>query len=304
MIAGRRPGLAALLVPVVVLGLLVWTTDPHDLAARLAAADPRWLAPGLGLLWCQTVLSALRWRVTSRALGHDVPAGLALREYFVAQLVNQVMPGGIAGDALRAHRARGVAGGLWPAAGAVALERLAGQVFMVGALAIGLALGSSLDWPTGLRGLALAGVSVAALLLATALLARRPSWLAAAGAGLRRGVLAPSVLPVQGVLGVAIVTLNLAAFAAAARATGTILSPAEVMALVPLILTAMLIPLGLAGWGWREGAAAVLFPLAGAAPAAGVAAAAAFGGLILVSSLPGLIWLMRAPRPLPLLRER
>lgn len=303
MTARRRPGLAVLLVPVVVLGLLIWGTDPRDLAARLAAADPGWLALGLGLLWCQTVLSALRWRVTARALGQDLPAGLALGEYFVAQLVNQVMPGGVTGDALRAHRARGVAGGLWPALGAVALERLAGQVFMLGALAIGLVLGSALDWPEGLRALALAGVAVAALMLAMALVARRPSWLAAAGAGLRRGVLAPAVLPMQGLLGVAIVTLNLAAFAAAARATGTSLSPVEVLALVPLILTAMLVPLGLAGWGWREGAAAALFPLAGAAPAAGIAAAAAFGGLILVSSLPGLIWLTRTPRPLPLLRE-
>jgi hypothetical protein len=187
--------------------------------------------------------------------------------------------------------------------GAVALERLAGQVFMLGALAIGVVLGSSLDWPTGLRGLALAGVAAAALMLATALVARRPGWLAAAGDGFRRGVLAPTVLPLQGLLGVAIVTLNLAAFAAAARATGTSLSPVEILALVPLILTAMLIPLGVAGWGWREGAAAALFPLAAAAPAAGIAAAAAFGGLILVSSLPGALWLTRAPRRLPLLRE-
>jgi uncharacterized membrane protein YbhN (UPF0104 family) len=292
-----------LLVPVVVLGLLVWATDPRELAARLGSADPGWLALGLGLLWGQTALSALRWRVTAGALGQDIPAGLALREYFVAQLVNQVMPGGVTGDALRAHRAREAAGGLWPALGAVALERLAGQVFMLAALAVGLVLGSRLDWPPGLRAVALAAVAAAALVLAVALVARRPRWLAAAGAGLRRGVLAPAVLPVQGILGLVIVTLNLAAFAAAARATGTLLSPVEVLALVPLILTAMLVPFGLAGWGWREGAAAALFPLAGATAAAGIAAAAAFGGLILISSLPGLIWLMRAPRPLPLLGE-
>ena len=302
MTARRRPGLAVL-VPVVVLGLLIWATDPRDLAARLGAADPGWLALGLGLLWGQTTLSALRWRVTARALGQDLPAGLAVREYLVAQLVNQVLPGGITGDALRAHRGREMAGGLWPALGAVALERTAGQVFMLGALAIGLVLGSALDWPPGLRAVALAGVAIAALVLSAALVARRPHWLAAAGAGLRRGVLAPAVLPVQGILGVVIVTLNLAAFAAAARATGTALSPVELLALVPLILTAMLVPLGLAGWGWREGAAAALFPLAGAAPAAGIAAAAAFGGLILVSSLPGIIWLARVPKPLPLLRE-
>jgi len=171
--ARRRPGLAVL-VPVVVLGLLIWATDPRDLAARLGAADPGWLALGLGLLWGQTILSALRWRVTARALGQDLPAGLAVREYLVAQLVNQVLPGGITGDALRAHRGREMAGGLWPALGAVALERTAGQVFMLGALAIGLVLGSALDWPPGLRAVALAGVAIAALVLSAALVARRP----------------------------------------------------------------------------------------------------------------------------------
>jgi len=71
-----------------------------------------------------------------------------------------------------------------------------------------------------------------------------------------------------------------------------------VVTLIPLILTAMLIPLSVAGWGWREGAAAALFPLAGAAPDAGLAASAAFGALMLAAAMPGALWLTRpALRP-------
>ena len=48
----------------------------------------------------------------------------------------------------------------------------------------------------------------------------------------------PDVRTGQAMLGVTIVVLNLAAFACAARATGTALSPEALITLVPLILTA------------------------------------------------------------------
>jgi hypothetical protein len=65
-----------------------------------------------------------------------------------------------------------------------------------------------------------------------------------------------------------------------------VLGPGAALVLVPLILAAMLIPLTVGGWGWREGAAAALFPLAGASSVAGVSAGIVFGGAILLSVLP------------------
>jgi hypothetical protein len=52
----------------------------------------------------------------------------------------------------------------------------------------------------------------------------------------------------------------------------------------------MLMPLSVGGWGWREAAAAALFPLAEASAGAGVAAGLAYGAVLLVASLPGLAW--------------
>ena len=100
-------------------------------------------------------------------------------------------------------------------------------------------------------------------------------------------------------LSLAIVALNLAAFAATARATGTPLTAEASVTLIPLILTAMLIPLSIGGWGWREGAAAALFPLAGAPAGAGLVTGATYGVLILIAALPGAFWLAR-----PALRPR
>jgi len=59
--------------------------------------------------------------------------------------------------------------------------------------------------------------------------------------------------------------------------------------LVPLTLVAMLLPISVGGWGLREGAAAVLWPIAGFSAEAGVAASIAFGLAALAAALPGLL---------------
>jgi hypothetical protein len=58
-----------------------------------------------------------------------------VREYYLAQIVNQSLPGGMIGDAGRAVRARAQAG-LLAAGQAVVFERLAGQIAMFLALAV------------------------------------------------------------------------------------------------------------------------------------------------------------------------
>jgi uncharacterized membrane protein YbhN (UPF0104 family) len=89
---------------------------------------------------------------------------------------------------------------------------------------------------------------------------------------------------------------NVAAFALCARAVGAPLPLGAVLGLVPLILFTMLIPLTVAGWGLREGAAAALFPVAGASAEAGLAASIAFGLVFVAAVLPGALGLMRPAR--------
>ena len=96
----------------------------------------------------------------------------------------------------------------------------------------------------------------------------------------------------QVALSLLVVALNVAAFVLAARATGAALDPADALLAVPLVLAAMLVPLSVAGWGYREGAAAAVFPLIGASAAAGVSASVMFGAVVLVASLPGLAVLL------------
>jgi uncharacterized membrane protein YbhN (UPF0104 family) len=97
----------------------------------------------------------------------------------------------------------------------------------------------------------------------------------------------------QGGLSLIIVGCNLATVAFCARATGTDLGLIATLTIVPLMLLAMLLPVAAGGWGLREAAAAALWPLVGAAAAAGVAASIAFGLVILAASLPGIVTLAR-----------
>ncbi|MDO6584020.1 lysylphosphatidylglycerol synthase transmembrane domain-containing protein [Salipiger sp. 1_MG-2023] len=271
-------------LPLALIALCLWLGDARGVAARLAGVSLAWLGLAAALLAGVTALSALRWRMTAAALGLNMPAGSALRDCFMAQFVNLTLPGGVLGDVARAQRSRRGAG-LKIAAQAVVIERASGQVGMGALLALGLALS-----PRVLPGLAW-GLAAAPGALAAGLvlwgLRGRGSWARAIRAALL------GRLAAQAALSLSIAALTILAFAAAARATGSALPAADALLIVPLILTAMLLPASIGGWGWREGAASALFPLAGLASGAGLAASIAFGLAALIAALPGAFFVLR-----------
>ncbi|MGR3687792.1 MAG: lysylphosphatidylglycerol synthase transmembrane domain-containing protein [Paracoccaceae bacterium] len=297
--------LLRLAVTLALLALLWQAVDGPAALKLLLAADPRWLLAAVVALTAQTLFSALRWRLTARALGQTIPVGRAMREYYLSQIVNQSLPGGVLGDAGRAVRARHEAG-LKRAGQAVVFERLAGQLvlFVVTAAAVLMVWispgGISLpDWV-----LRLVAVSMLALVLAGGILlavsrgnrgiqGHIRDWIAA----FRTAVLTPAVLPHQVLLSLGTTALNLLAFALCARATGTTMAVTAVLIVVPLILFTMLIPVSISGWGLREGAAAALFPVIGASATEGFAASLAFGLMFLLSTLPGVFVLLMQPKP-------
>lgn len=297
--------LLRLAVTLVLMALLWQAVDGPAALKLLLAADPRWLLAAVVALTAQTLFSALRWRLTARALGQTIPVGRAMREYYLSQIVNQSLPGGVLGDAGRAVRARHEAG-LKRAGQAVVFERLAGQLvlFVVTAAAVLMVWispgGISLpDWV-----LRVVAVSMLALVLAGGILlavsrgnrgiqGHIRDWIAA----FRTAVLTPAVLPHQVLLSLGTTALNLLAFALCARATGTTMAVTAVLIVVPLILFTMLIPVSISGWGLREGAAAALFPVIGASATEGFAASLAFGLMFLLSTLPGVFVLLMQPKP-------
>jgi glycosyltransferase 2 family protein len=267
-------------------GLLAWLLDPAQVAARLAGADAGWLVLAVALLIAQVALSAERWRHTAAPLGLALGRTEALGEYYLAVLANTLLPGGVLGDVARGARDRQPAGA-GAAALSVVLERAAGQV------ALGVAgAGAAMVWLWPDPGAAI----MAGLVLATG----AGGWALArggrAGAAVRRAWIVQGAWRAQVLLSLAVLACNIGGFWAAAQAVGVDLPWPAGVTLVAAALTAMLLPVSLGGWGLREGAAAAIWPLAGIAPEAAVAAALAYGIAALLAATPGLLPLGRMRR--------
>lgn len=244
----------------------------------------------------QSVLSAIRWRFTAGRLGQDISMSLAVREYYVATGLNQILPGGMAGDAFRAYRNRAEGTGGWKRpARAVLLERLSGQVAFFALTGCGL-----LAWPVVFAGhlpngfieivlvfaLLAASLFIAALVWKSKLLPRfdglKPD--------LAQAYWNDGALAIQTGLSVLIVLSYVVTFMIASDAVGAQLPLIAAATVIPLCLMTMLIPAGIGGWGTRELAAAALWPVFGFTAAQGVSASLLYGAVSLAAAaLPGLL---------------
>ena len=176
---------------------------------------------------------------------------------------------------------------------AVVLERASGQiVMMTAAIASLLALPSaSRVWGVSAAGIALGGV---ALVVGAWLRKASPGSLAGhVWMDTRKALLAREALPVQLVSAVLVVGSYIAMYLVAARAVGVDTPLLRLLPLVAPVLMTMLIPISVAGWGVREGAAAALWGLVGLSPEDGVSISVAYGLLVLISSAPGVPILTR-----------
>ncbi|WP_105430504.1 lysylphosphatidylglycerol synthase transmembrane domain-containing protein [Neorhizobium sp. T6_25] len=277
--------------------------DPQRIASSLASADPTYISAGLILVQVQIVLSALRWRFTAARLGQRLDVGKAIGDYYLGTLLNQLLPGGVAGDAVRAVRNRAHGDGGWKVpVQAVLFERVAGQgVFFViatfGVMLWPLLGGAAI--PENLRhllsGFALFAAGLAIVFLLLRLPPRRVQpLLAALKTALAQVFLRDRAWIAQTLFSLVIVASYIAMFMLASAAVGAPLPALAAVTAIPLCLLMMLIPATIAGWGAREAAAAALWPLFGYAASDGVAASILYGILALAGAGPGLVFILAA----------
>ena len=286
----RRYG--RLLVSLALLGLVAVTIDPRDVVTVLQRL-PAWsLIAALALSVPQVVLSALRWRYTAQRLGLPLDTGESVIAYYRATLVNQLMPGGVMGDVERAWRARHPETRASAAAHSVMIERLSGQMALLLTIAALVAVAPPFAFP----GPQLGGQwlwSVALILVVVLLAGRYLPGIRNYSALLNRDVRAALITwpapVIQLGLSTAVVVTYFATLALLDAGIASHALTLEKLALHACLLLSMVLPVSIAGWGVREGVAAALWPLAGFPASEGVALSIAYGVVILVGSLPGLI---------------
>ena len=277
-----------------VLGMLLWWLDPAAIVAEISDFSPVWVVAALAVTFVQVLLSAWRWRFTAHRLGLSLPWPRALGDYYLAIFVNQVLPGGVAGDALRAHRHARETGSTGPAWRAVVIERTSGQLVVVLGTVVVFGLVPvwrevwSAAWPGGASAWLVALLAVLLLAAVLAAIVRRwPAHWHVLREDINVALLAPNAWPRQLMASTAIVFSYVLVFALAGRAIGAGIDFTLLLAVALPILLAMLMPLSVAGWGFREAAAASVWLALGLPAEQGVAVAMAYGLVNLAAALPG-----------------
>lgn len=264
--------LVRVLVSLVLLGLLAHRFGAAAFRPALDVLAPLPVLAALVLGGAAIAAQSARWRVVVTGSGQELGPRRALAECYRSSALNSVLPGGVAGDAMRAWRQRVDAPRGWlPSAVSVATERFAGLCVLLATAAVVLAV-------EGHPAYALAAAVGAAV---TWVAIRRP--LGRLTGHERAAVWAWSAVA-------------LAALVALALVVGVTLDvpggPGVLLTLGVVQLAGMSVPLSVGGWGPREVAGALAASLVGIAPAAGVAMAAGYGLLSAVSVLPGFVALV------------
>ncbi|KUJ81006.1 lysylphosphatidylglycerol synthase transmembrane domain-containing protein [Ruegeria profundi] len=271
-----------LAVSIGVIFALLWWTDAAKVSEHLMSLHLGWIGISLLAVTGATLSMALRWQLTARALQIQFDYPFALREYYIAQLTNSVLPGGVTGDVARAFRTRHQAD-LLRASQSVLADRLLGQVAIICVLFVGFSVAlmfplavdmSVLSWTVVLT-LGCGLIAVVALSRFNTAVGRFVSFL------LRLQSQTEFLL-----LGVVSSFCLIFGFYTSTRAVGADIPIESLVTVIPLILCAMIIPLSIGGWGWREGAAAALFPIIGLTSSEGLASSITYGAVVLVATLP------------------
>ena len=288
-------------VSVGLLALLVNQIDFDNLvpAHRSLAGTLAFLIAGIVLMALTIVVGARRWQLILEAFDAHVPMRRLVGHNYAGQFVGNVLPSTIGGDVLRVARSVKDVGGD-TAFASVVIERLTGFValpllVLVGFLADPDLFGTKRAWIA----LLCAGGTVA-LLGVILVAAGHPSlagrfkdhenWMRYIGAvhvGVDRLRRAP--LDAVQVLGAAIVyqLVVVASVYCAVHTIGLTIPNAAVLAYVPAVAIAQVLPISVGGLGLREGLLALLFHPLGAETGQAVAVGLLWYAFMLLSSLPG-----------------
>lgn len=249
-----------------------------------------------------TALAAYRWRYITRALGVPITYPRAFRAYYSSQLLNSTLPGGVLGDVNRAIRHGHAAGAPARSIRSVVWDRVLGQTVQSTVTVLVLLVIASPMRPPWFVSLAIAAAT--AVIVAAAVRAwrhrRRTARHSRAVTTVIRDVAALVAVPGLGSR-VALSSLGVVAgyvviFVISALSVDPRLTATTVLWMAMVVLLIGAVPLNIAGWGPREGAAVWVFTLAGLGADMGLAVSIVYGLLALAGTLPGMVTLIGFPR--------
>jgi uncharacterized membrane protein YbhN (UPF0104 family) len=263
---------ARLLVSALLLWVLItkigtnWSETIPDASGHTLA----WLAGALLLTFLGVVLSAVRWSAVLAALDQHPPFRRLLSLYFAGQFVGNVLPSTIGGDALRVSRLAKDNGEGPTTFASVVLERLTGWLVLPVITLLGLAVNPGLRELGRASAIAFAVAAGTLVLLGVVLfLTARPGqgiegrlehnegwrrFTSAVRFGIHRLVREPAATARILATGFAYQFILIGSALMAARALGlpSGAGPTALLAFLPAVLIAQVLPISISGLGVRE----------------------------------------------------
>jgi uncharacterized membrane protein YbhN (UPF0104 family) len=246
------------------------------------------------------VLSAWRWQRVLAVFDVHVPLRTLLGFYLAGQFVGNVLPSTIGGDVLRVSRASSSTGGSDVAFASVAIERLTGFIALPLLTVLGILVRPSLlDVPHAWISMVIAGATVVALCVILVVagsprlagrFAKHQNWMRFVGAvhvGVDRMRREPGRAASVILAAVAYQASVVAAVWCAVHALGVSVPDAAVLAFVPAVAMAQVLPISLSGLGVREGLLVLLLHPLGVPTGKAIGVGLLWYGMTLLVSLLG-----------------
>jgi uncharacterized protein (TIRG00374 family) len=300
--------LIKIIVSAVLLSWLIFRIDWTDLRDIFSAAEPGWLILAGIFVVFSMVVSVEKWSLVLSAEGINLPWYQLWKIYWIGIFFNNFLPSSIGGDGIRICLVGRDISNMAGAASSVVVERLLAAIglALTGLLA-GLMAGSSrqVDWIFIL----LIIVSIGLLLFL--ILGRVPAWIdkrndkisgfvcgflshGQALRGQRKMIITVGFLSV--LFQLTVVAVNYAVFRSLQVGT---LGWWDLVYIIPAISAIAMIPIGINGYGIREGAYVLLLATYGVAGSAALAASLLFAVLVSFCSLyGGVLWLCNRDKSL------
>ncbi|MGC1513088.1 MAG: lysylphosphatidylglycerol synthase transmembrane domain-containing protein [Acidimicrobiales bacterium] len=299
----RRPWVfpARALASCVMLGLLIPRVELSTIVPRWDTRTGLWLAVTLVVTLFGIVLSTLRWRQVLVALGLRTKTRTLFGHYLAGLFVGNFLPSTVGGDVLRVTRLAAANGERPDTFASVVLERLTGWLVLPVITLVGLVVNPELrsfGTPSRLALTIAIGTLVVLSLILVAVASPRvgnrfagsDGWARFASAvhlGVDRFRHNPAAA--AAVLGVGFayqLVVMLGAFAAA-RVLGLPVGPTAILAFMPAVAIAQVLPISLGGLGVREGAFVLFLHPLGVATEEAIALGILIYAVNLVVSLLG-----------------
>lgn len=302
-----RPLLVRGLGTAALLGLLFWLVDIEQTASALSALSTRTILLVLATSIVSWMIAIIKWKI----LLWKIPAREITRFHFIGMLYNQILPGQIAGEAVKAIRLAKGREDVSRVAASVLVDRLTGLVGLGIVAGAGLLMSSLHVAQLRMIG----GLIFASTLLFTVLLfasrvpwltnvakrmvARMEPWTNAIGAAARAFhrfldawqsyVRNPWLVIASIVLGILFQATGALSVKLLANGLGIEISLADCAWILGIVSVAILLPISLGGLGVRELGFVAILGLIGVAPAQALSLAVACSAITLLGALIGLI---------------